>query len=115
MPGGMASTVQGWVVAAGQSAAQGRRQQQYLPVAEGGWGFGVRVQQAEEMEGGGWRVLGRRETGEEEEEGEVRCLLVGEGKGSVRFGGLVGVKGLGWNVDVKGEGSWLVGIGWEGG
>jgi hypothetical protein len=45
----------------------------------------------------------------------VRCLLLGEGKGDVRVGGTVGVKGLGWRVDVDGQGEWWVGVGWEGG
>lgn len=117
VPGGTASTVQSWVVAAGQSAAQGRRQQQqqtyqYLQPRSEGWGFRVRVERAEEMEGGGWKVLGLKDDGSGE---RARCLLLGEGKGDVRIGGTVGVKGLGWSVDVDGQGEWWVGVGWEGG
>jgi hypothetical protein len=77
-----------------------------------GWGFRVRVERAEEMEGGGWKVVGLKDDGSGE---RIRCLLVGEGKGDVRVGGSVGVKGLGWRVDVGGEGEWWVGVGWEGG
>ena len=116
VPGGMASTVQAWVVAAGQAAAQGRRQQQqtyqYLQTQSEGWGFRLRVERAEEMEGGGWKVLGLRDDGSGE---RAKCLLLGEGKGDVRIGGTVGVKGLGWSVDVDEEGMWWVGVGWEGG
>lgn len=115
VPGGAASTVQAWVVAAGQSATQSRRQQQayqYLQTQGEGWGFRVRVERAEEMEGGGWRVVGLKDDGTGE---RARCLLVGEGKGEVRLGGYVGVKGLGWDVDVDKEGVWWVGVGWEGG
>lgn len=78
----------------------------------------MRIERAEEVEGGGWRVLGRREEGFGSDDcsgGRVRCLLVGEGKGEVRVGGIVGVRGLGWEVDVDGEGEWWVGVGWEGG
>lgn len=72
----------------------------------------MRVERAEEMEGGGWKVVGLKD----DESGErVRGLLVGEGKGDVRVGGSVGVKGLGWRVGVEGEGEWWVGVGWEGG
>lgn len=115
VPGGTASTVQAWVVEAGQSAAQGRRQQatyQYLQTQDEGWGFRVRVERSEAMEGGGWRVLGQKDDGTGE---RVRCLLVGEGKGEVRVGGYVGVRGLGWEVDVDEDGVWWVGVGWEGG
>lgn len=60
---------------------------------------------------GGWRVLGCRD-----DSGEmVRCLLVGEGKGEVRVGGWIEVRGLGWEVDVDEEGGWWVGVEWEGG
>ena len=72
----------------------------------------MRVESAEEMEGGGWRVVGLKDDGSG---GRTRCLLVGEGKGEVRVGGYVGVKGLGWDVDVDREGVWWVGVGWEGG
>lgn len=64
------------------------------------------------MEGGGWKVVGLKDDGSR---GRARCLLLGEGKGEVRIGGTVGVKGLGWNVDVDGQGEWCVGVGWEGG
>jgi hypothetical protein len=72
----------------------------------------VRVEKAEEMEGVGCQVVGLKDDGSAE---RVRCLLVGEGKGDVRVGGSVGVRGLGWRVDVDGEGEWWVGVGWEGG
>lgn len=72
----------------------------------------MRVERAEEIEGGRWKVLGLRDNGSGE---RVKCLLLGEGKGDLRIGGTVGVKGLGWSVDVDGEGMWWVGIGWEGG
>lgn len=113
--GGTASTVQAWVIAAGQSAAQNWRQQatyQYSQVQGEGWGFRVRVEMAEEMEGGGWRVLGRKDDGSDE---TVRCLLVGEGKGEVSAGVSVGVRGLGWEVGIDGQGQWWIGVGWEAG
>ena len=48
VPGGTASTVQAWVVAAGQGAAQGRRTYQYSQAQgqNGSWGFRVRVLRA---------------------------------------------------------------------
>ena len=83
VPGGVASTVQAWVVEAGVQrggAALGRRgggpnypslaqfQPQYLPnqqAQSGTWGFKVRVETAEEVLGGsgGWRVWGERDDG----------------------------------------------------
>ena len=71
----------------------------------------MRVERAEGLEGGGWRVVGSKDDGSGE---RAKCLLLGEGKGDVRVGGTVGVKGLGWSVHVDGEGEWWVGIGWEG-
>lgn len=113
IPGGTASTVQAWVIAAGQSAAQNRRQQamyQYSQNMSEGWGFRVKVDEAEQMDGGGWLISGRRD----DREGEsVRCMLVGEGKGEVKAGWLVGVRGLGWEVDVNDQGQWRIGVGWE--
>lgn len=110
VPGGAAATLQSWVVETGQSAMQ----YSALRSRDDAWGFRVRVEVLEGMEGCGWRVLGRREGGDRDGE-VVRCLLVGEGKGSLRVGGVVGVGGLGWRVDVVGEGVWWVGVGWEAG
>lgn len=102
-----------------------------------GWGFRVRVERVEVVWGGcgGWRVWGFRDFGERDDgesgrEGEgVRCLLVGEGRGVVGFGSIVGISrgGLGWEVGVGDgvdvgregaagdEGTWWVGVGWESG
>lgn len=87
----------------------------------------MRVLDVEVVEGKGWRVLGLREEGVEEAL-VVRCLLVGEGKGNVRVGGMVGVRSLGWRVCLSGERErqenekedgkeeeWWVAVGWEGG
>lgn len=157
MPGGVASTVQAWVVEAGVQrgvVGLGSRkgaQNYHFPTPphqqtqSGTWGFRVKVERAEEVVGGsgGWRVWGLRGdgNGSKGQSGErVRCLLVGKGKGSgngngneggkgvVDVGAVVGVSrgGLGWEVDVggdgqeggggggsRGEGIWWVGVGWE--
>lgn len=113
--------VQGWVVDAGRGFAQhGQQRRSSLEGGswDGGWGFRVRV---EEVRGVGWGwVVGGRRVGEEEGEGErVKCALVGEGKGVVRVGAVVGVGGLGWRVELLddreggGTGEWWVGVGWE--
>lgn len=134
MPGGVASTVQAWVVEAGVQrgggAALGRRggggphyqsfQPTYPPYQQaqsGTWGFRVKVERAEKVLGGsgGWRVWGSRDEGCDDMVGggeRVRCLLVGEGsgngshKGAVGEGAVVGISrgGLGWEVDVGVDG-----------
>lgn len=145
MPGGVASTVQAWVVEAGVQrgggAGLGRRggpsyqfaasyQERLYPphgqAQSGSWGSRVKVERAEEVVGGsgGWRIWGLRwvdDGGEREGRERVRCLLVGEGKGVVGSGAVVGISrgGLGWEVDVGGQegggnkGVWWVGVGWE--
>lgn len=71
----------------------------------------MKVDEAEQMDGGGWLISGRRDAEDRE---RVRCMLVGEGKGEARAGGLVGVRGLGWEVDIDDQGQWWIGVGWDG-
>ncbi|OQN95767.1 hypothetical protein B0A48_17957 [Cryoendolithus antarcticus] len=109
LPGGLAATVQSWVVETGQQAAASRRATGRYGDVEGA--LNVRVR-AVDGSGGFVRVRGTREgfggAGE-----DVRVLLVGsEGKGKVEVGGVVRIVMPWWEVQVEGE-VWVVGVEWK--
>ncbi|KAK6426521.1 hypothetical protein LTR95_016105 [Oleoguttula sp. CCFEE 5521] len=110
VPGGLAATVQSWVVETGQQAAASRRSAGRYGDVEGE--LGVRVREVEEGGGGVVRIRGCKEM-YGDRKGDVRVLLVGsEGRGRVEVGSAVRVKMPWWEVQIEGE-AWVVGVEWK--
>ncbi len=106
--GGMAATVQQWVIETGQAAVQSRKGQGYLR----GEDFVTRVKVD--------RVVGRGPFtvhGEEHDRGPKRLLLPGkmgadgEAK-NVRIGDVVGARAPTWEVELDGQ-MWTVAVDWK--
>ena len=106
VPGGLASQVQSWVIEAGQSAVQSRRQLGWgRRGAEGNEGLLARVA-VRKVSGygmGPWLVEGRDGEG---------MLLVRNERETVEEGMAIGVKAPVWEVVVDG-GGWRVGVDWK--
>ena len=106
IPGGMASSLQQWVVEMGQSAAHSRRGQGYLQ----GEAYLHRVK-VESVSGHcPMLIQGRREDGH-----QLQFLLIAEGKaltGNVCTGSIVGIRAPSWEVELEGD-SWIVGVDWR--
>ncbi|KAK4539432.1 hypothetical protein LTR36_010953 [Oleoguttula mirabilis] len=109
VPGGMAATVQQWVIETGQAAVQSRRGQAYLR----GDDFAMRVK-VEDVKGDGpFLALARTANGE-----AVNVLLTRSAIGAgpraaeVREGDVVGIRAPTWNTQTDGR-SWAVGVDWK--
>ncbi|KAK0287411.1 hypothetical protein LTR91_001711 [Friedmanniomyces endolithicus] len=104
--GGMAATMQQWIVETGQAAVQSRRGHAYLCGED--YVFKARV---EAVEGGG-PYLARAMTGD----GEVVHIMLAAGRGddeaTVVVGSIVGVKAPTWAVECEGK-AWKVGVDWK--
>ncbi|OQN97155.1 hypothetical protein B0A48_17252 [Cryoendolithus antarcticus] len=113
LPGGLAATVQSWVVETGQQAAASRRAVGRYGEVEGEMVVKVReVEGSGEGQGGVVRVRGTREGFRVEGE-EVRGLLVGgDERGKVEVGAVVRVRMPWWQVMIEGQ-AWVVGIEWK--
>lgn len=109
VPGGMAATVQQWVMEAGQAAVQSRRGQAYSR----GEDFVVRVK-IEEIKGDGPFVVKAQKA----DGARVDVLLtqrVGTASstaGDVKVGSVVGIRAPTWQVEIEGR-SWTVGVDWK--
>lgn len=106
VPGGMAATLQQWVVERGQEAMASRRGQGYLQ----GEDHVLQVEVADVNGTGPLLVSGRSEAGR-----DLRVLLaVDAKKGSVelRRGCRVGIRAPTWDIEVDGQ-SWGVGVDWK--
>ena len=110
LPGGMAATVQQWVIDTGQVAAQSRRAQTQL---RGGDDFVTRVKIVD-VKGDGPLVGTARLVS-----GEAVGLLLTRNAGplssrleDVRGGVVVGIRAPSWEVDVDGR-VWTVGVDWK--
>lgn len=102
--GGMAATVQQWVVETGQAAVQSRRGQRYLK----GEDFVVKVR-IDVVSGDGPWLLHGKHSGEE----DVSLLLAGTGTGTnVEPGAIVGVRAPTWKVELEGR-QWQVAVDWR--
>ncbi|KAK0275165.1 hypothetical protein LTR35_011213 [Friedmanniomyces endolithicus] len=106
VPGGMAATMQQWVVETGQAAVQSRRGHAYLRGED--YVFKVKV---EIVEGDG-PYLVRATTGD----GEVVHVMLAAGHGdraaSVVVGSVVGLRAPTWAVECEGS-VWKVGVDWK--
>ncbi|KAK5127243.1 hypothetical protein LTR85_008605 [Meristemomyces frigidus] len=109
VPGGMAATVQQWVVETGQAAVQSRRGQAY-PRGED---IVMRVK-VEEVEGAGPFVATAKTTHRE----VVNVLLTQSASVSsarvadVKEGDVVGIRAPTWDAQIDGR-SWAVGVDWK--
>ena len=104
VPGGMAATVQQWVVETGQTAVQSRRGQGYLK----GEDLVLKVEVEEVSGEGPWLVQGRCGNGQ-----DASLLLAGGGTGrDVEVGVIVGVRTPTWEVDLGGR-RWQVAVNWR--
>ncbi|KAF2211720.1 hypothetical protein CERZMDRAFT_98153 [Cercospora zeae-maydis SCOH1-5] len=106
VPGGMAATLQQWVIEAGQAAAHSRRGQGYLQ----GETYVHRVHVASAAGHGPILVEGRRA-----DDSEARVLLIMDGKWSSRKvfpDSIVGIRAPCWEVELEGS-SWIVGVDWK--
>lgn len=102
--GGMAATVQQWVLETGQAAVQSRKGQGYWR----GDDYVMRVKIEEEVEGNGpFTVRAKLSNGD-----PIDLLLAG-GKDASRIhpGSVVGIRVPTWKLDI-GESSWTVGVDW---
>lgn len=109
VPGGMAATLQQWVVETGSSAVQSRRGQSYLR----GEDYVMRIQ-VDEMKGHGpSTVRGRQSNGD-----PVDALLVGVGSrvgaGSKELmsGVIIGLRAPTWTIEIDGR-DYVVGVDWR--
>ena len=109
MPGGMAATMQQWVLEAGQSAVQSRKGQGYLR----GEDYVMRVK-VESMKGDGPHVVSARTSNGE----PVNLILAGAGQpGAARTeevarGSTIGVRAPSWTVELEGE-QYAVAVDWR--
>lgn len=104
MPGGMAATLQQWVIETGQNAAQTRRGQGYLR----GEVYVTRCAVVAVTGKGPFMVQGRLSDGT-----EVKLLLVANSKQTnVAVGSDLGVRAPVWNIQLEGC-SWEVGVDWK--
>lgn len=97
VPGGMAATVQQWVVETGQASRRGRGSEEFA--------VKVRVDDVVGGEGPCWLVRGKSSVGE-----DVRLILAGGG--GVEVGVVVGVRAPTWEVEVEGR-RWRVAVDWR--
>ncbi|TKA55074.1 hypothetical protein B0A55_13162, partial [Friedmanniomyces simplex] len=106
VPGGMAATVQQWVIETGQAAVQSRRGQAYLR----GEDYVIKAK-AEDVQGDG-PYLVRGMTGD----GETVHVLLAAGHGdraaAVVAGSVVGLRAPTWEVESEGT-VWKVGVDWR--
>lgn len=104
VPGGMAATMQQWVIETGQNAAQSRRGQGYLR----GEDYIMRCEVLSVSGGGPFMVNGRESDGT-----DVKLLLVGNPKQmNVVVGSDLGVRAPMWDVHLEGC-VWRVGVDWK--
>ncbi|GIZ42732.1 hypothetical protein CKM354_000599100 [Cercospora kikuchii] len=106
VPGGMAATLQQWVIEAGQAAAHSRRGQGYLQ----GENYVHRVKVASVAGHGPILVEGRHQ-----DESEARVLLIMDGKRASRNmfpDSIVGIRAPCWEVELEGR-NWIVGVDWK--
>ncbi|WPB03688.1 uncharacterized protein RHO25_008332 [Cercospora beticola] len=106
VPGGMAATLQQWVIEAGQAAAHSRRGQGYLQ----GENYVHRVKVASVAGHGPILVEGVHQ-----DESEARILLIMDGKRNSRNvspDSIVGIRAPCWEVELD-ERSWIVGVDWK--
>ncbi|KAK5168143.1 uncharacterized protein LTR77_006711 [Saxophila tyrrhenica] len=108
VPGGMAATVQQWVIETGQAAVQSRRGHGYLK----GENYVAKVKVDEVLGQGPFTVLGKNAEME-----AVALLLAGKVKEDdertgLKQGDVLGVRAPTWEVEVDGR-SWCVGVDWK--
>ncbi|KAM3425353.1 hypothetical protein BST61_g7300 [Cercospora zeina] len=106
VPGGMAATLQQWVIEAGQAAAHSRRGQGYLQ----GENYVHHVKVASAAGHGPVLVEGRHA-----DDSEARVLLIMDGKRTRRKvcpDSIVGIRAPCWEVELEGS-SWIVGVDWK--
>lgn len=106
--GGMASTVQQWVIEAGQAAVNSRKGQSYLH----GEDYVKRVKIESVI---GSRAYTARATASDNS--SINILLAGRGPGdaeilSPKSGSMIGVRAPVWNLEVDGT-TWLVAVDWK--
>ncbi|CZT17518.1 uncharacterized protein RCC_03352 [Ramularia collo-cygni] len=104
VPGGMAATLQQWVIETGQNAAQSRRGQGYLR----GEDYVLRCTVLSISGKGPFMIRGKLSDGT-----EVKLLLVANSKQTtVAVGSDVGVRAPLWNIQLD-SCSWQVGVDWR--
>ncbi|KAI7554250.1 hypothetical protein KC331_g673 [Hortaea werneckii] len=109
VPGGMAATMQTWILQTGQAAIQGRKQQAFqraddfsarLKVEEL-LGQGPYTAKARTMDGTATDVLLARENN-----------VPGEPRASFVVGHVVGIRAPSWQVEIEGQ-MWMVAVDWK--
>ena len=109
VPGGMAATMQQWVIETGQAAAQSRKGQGYMR----GEDYVLRVKVDEIIGEVSFTVRGRIASGD-----VVNLLLAGSsstaahGREEVKVDSFVGVRAPTWNLELDGR-NWTVGVDWR--
>lgn len=104
VPGGMAATMQQWVIDTGQAAVQSRKGQAYLK----GEDYVLRVK-AEDIAGHGpYVVQGKDVSGD-----VVDLVLAGTGQGTeVKPGVVIGIRAPSWDLELDGK-TYAVGVDWR--
>ncbi|KAF2170237.1 hypothetical protein M409DRAFT_19839 [Zasmidium cellare ATCC 36951] len=107
VPGGLAATMQQWVIETGQAAAHSRKGQGYL----NGEDYVLRAKVSSVAGRGPMLVQGRHIDG-----GDVRLMLVADSKKDaiidIPVGSTVGVRAPTWDIELEGI-SWTVGVDWK--
>lgn len=109
VPGGMAATVQQWVIETGQAAVQSRRGQGYLR----GEDYVMRLRIDQITGSGPFTVHGRLPDGD-----AIDVLLAGGGNAkrgqsdAISPGTVVGIRAPTWDLELDGR-SWTVGVDWR--
>ncbi|KAK3707853.1 hypothetical protein LTR37_011855 [Vermiconidia calcicola] len=108
VPGGMAATMQQWVIETGQAAVQSRKGQGYLK----GDDYVLRVKIEQCRGDGPFTVRGRSSNGD-----DVNVLLAGNGGTNVstkEFGvdSIVGIRAPTWELELDSK-TWTIGVDWR--
>ena len=109
VPGGMASTLQQWVIEAGQAAVQSRKAHVHLR----GDDFVTKVRLEEVVGEGPYTAKARGRNGQ-----QVNLLLAhsiasaGSNVRELSVGNVIGVRAPSWDVEIDGR-NWTVGVDWS--
>ncbi|GAB1731358.1 hypothetical protein NU195Hw_g5232t1 [Hortaea werneckii] len=109
VPGGMAATMQTWILQTGQAAIQGRKQQAIQRADD----FSVRLKVEELLGQGPYTARARTMDGT-----AMNILLAkdinvsGDPRGNVVVGHVVGIRAPSWQVEIEGK-MWMVAVDWK--
>ncbi|KAI7086301.1 hypothetical protein KC356_g5117 [Hortaea werneckii] len=109
VPGGMAATMQTWILQTGQAALQGRKQQAFQRADE----FAARLKVEELVGQGPYTAKGRTMDGTATNILLARALdTTGDSRVSVVVGHVVGIRAPSWQVEIEGQ-MWMVAVDWK--